>query len=65
MRFGGKAEEASHDGHVTLSPYRAEDWERYRGEPSVNNSSTVYWRVSLKPGETIQPTVDYHFYARH
>ena len=65
LRFGGRADEASHDGNVTLMPYRADDWERYRGDPAVNNSSTVSWRVTLKPGETFQPTVDYHFYTRH
>jgi len=65
LRFGGRADEVSHDGKVTLMPYRADDWERYRGDPAVNNSSTVFWRVTLKPGETFQPTVDYHFYTRH
>lgn len=65
LRFGGRADKASHDGNVTLMPYRADDWERYRGDPAVNNSSTVSWRVTLKPGETFQPTVDYHFYTRH
>ncbi|MBL7044001.1 MAG: hypothetical protein ISR77_35565 [Pirellulaceae bacterium] len=65
LRFGGRADEVSHDGKVTLMPYRADDWERYRGDPAVNNSSTVFWRVALKPDETFQPTVDYHFYTRH
>lgn len=65
LRFGGRADEASHDGNVTLMPYRADDWERYRGDPAVNNSSTVFWRVALGPGETFQPTVDYHFYTCH
>lgn len=65
LRFGGRANEASHDGRIRLSPYRADDWERYRGDPAANNSSTVFWRVSLKPGETFQPIVDYHFYTRH
>jgi hypothetical protein len=65
LRFGGKADEASADGSVTLSPYRAEDWERYRGDPAVNNSSTVVWKKSLEPGSQFEATVDYHFYTRH
>jgi hypothetical protein len=65
LRFGGRANEASQDGQITLSPYRADDWERYRGDPAVNNSSTVFWRVTLKPGETFRPIVDYHFYTQH
>jgi hypothetical protein len=65
LRFGGKVDEATHDGKVTLSPYRPDDWHQYRGSPAVNNSSTVQWKVKLEPGKTFQPTVDYHFYARH
>ena len=64
FRFGGKAEKVSNEGQITLASYRAEDWQRYRGDPSVNNSSIVRWKVSLKPGETFEPTVDYHFYTR-
>ena len=41
MRFGGKSDKVSDDGKVTLLPYRSEDWENYRGHPSVNNSSMV------------------------
>ncbi len=65
LRFGGKADEVSHGGTVTLTPYRAEDWQNYRGQPGVNNSSVVVWKTSLKAGETFQPTVAYHFYTRH
>jgi hypothetical protein len=65
LRFGGKADEASADGSVILSPYRAEDWERYRGHPAVNNSSTVVWKKTLEPGSQFEATVDYHFYTRH
>jgi hypothetical protein len=64
FRFGGKATEVSDDGKVTLAPYRAEDWQNYRGQPAVNNSSTVFWKVTLEPGETFEPTVDYNFYTR-
>ncbi|HUT89556.1 MAG TPA: hypothetical protein VMY37_08675 [Thermoguttaceae bacterium] len=65
LRFGGKADEASADGSITLSPYRAEDWEQYRGDPAVNNGSTVGWKKSLEPGGLFEATVDYHFFTRH
>ncbi|MFP6668646.1 MAG: hypothetical protein VB876_15110 [Pirellulales bacterium] len=64
LRFGGKANEASDDGKVTLAPFRAEDWTGYRGHPAVNNSSVVVWKATLKPGDTFEPTVDYHFFTR-
>ena len=65
FRFGGKADDVSNDGEVTLSPYNASDWQNYRGDPVVNNSSEVHWRVTLEPGEVFAPTVKYHFYTRH
>jgi hypothetical protein len=65
LRFGGRANRASDGGEITLSPYREEDWVQYRGDPAVNNSSAVLWRLTLEAGEVIQPTVDYHFFARH
>jgi len=65
LRFGGKATEASAGGSITLSPYRAEDWEQYRGDPAVNNGSTVVWEKSLEPGDAFEATVDYHFFTRH
>ncbi len=64
LRFGGRAEKASADGKITLHPYRAEDWENYRGHPAVNNSSRVVWKKSLEAGETFEATVDYHFFTR-
>lgn len=64
FRFGGKATEASNDGRITLGAYDAADWQNYRGDPAVNNSSTVRWTVRLKPGETIEPTVTYHYFTR-
>ena len=65
LRLGGRAERATHEGRVTISPFCAEDWQQYRGSPAVNNRSTVVWNVALRPGEAFQPSVDYHFYARH
>jgi len=65
LRFGGRAEQASLDGRITLAPYREDDWDQYRGSPAVNNSSTVRWVLNLEPAKKIRPTVDYHFFARH
>jgi hypothetical protein len=65
LRFGGRAEQASEGGRITLAPYHPDDWNQYRGSPAVNNSSTVYWTLDLAPAKTFQATVDYHFYARH
>jgi hypothetical protein len=65
LRLGGRAEQASHEGRITLAPYRADDWDNYRGSPAVNNSSTVFWKTTLAPGEKFEPTVEYQFYARH
>jgi len=65
LRLGGRAEQASLDGRITLAPFRAEDWENYRGSPAVNNSSTVFWKTTLPPGEAFEPGVEYQFYARH
>lgn len=64
LRFGGKADKVSDDGRVTLAPYRSDDWQNYRGQPAVNNSSDVFWRTTVEPGKTFHPTVDYHFFTR-
>jgi hypothetical protein len=65
FRFGGKATEATHDGAITLDAHNAEDWTSYHGDPAVNNSSLVRWKVKLGPGETFAPTVSYHYFTRH
>jgi len=65
LRLGGKVTEASHDGKVTLGGFEAADWRDYQGHPAVNNSSKVTWRLKLKPGETFEPAVSYHYYTRH
>ena len=64
LRFGGKAEKTSHDGDVTLAAYQAEDWQRYRGDPAVNNSSVVRWNVTIEPGDVFAPHVEYSYYTR-
>ena len=65
MRLGGKVTDASHEGKITLGPHNSIDWKYFRGDRVVNNSSTVRWKVSLKPGETFKPKVKYHYYVRH
>jgi hypothetical protein len=57
--------ESSHEGKTTLGGFNAVDWRDYQGHPAVNNSSQVTWRVKLEPGETFEPTVAYHYFARH
>ncbi|QDU98959.1 hypothetical protein [Lignipirellula cremea] len=64
FRFGGKVDQASHDGDVAVSSYQADDWQRYRGDTAVNNSSTVRWKVTIEPGKTFEPSVDYHYFTR-
>jgi hypothetical protein len=65
FRTGGKADEASSDGKITLNSHSAADWIEYHGYSAVNNSSTVVWKSTIKPKETFAPTVKYHYFARH
>jgi hypothetical protein len=65
FRFGGKAEEVTHGGKAIIAPYDAEDWQNYRGSPAVNNSSVVTWKTKVEPGESFEPKVKYHYFARH
>jgi hypothetical protein len=65
LRVGGKVDKASDDGEVTLRAFDAADWVQYHGHPAVNNSSSVTWKVKLKPGENFEPTVNYHHFTRH
>lgn len=65
LRVGGKVTKASHEGSVVLNPFDAADWVQYHGHPAVNNSSSVTWKAKLKPGESIQPTIVYHYHTRH
>ncbi|MCE9527162.1 MAG: DUF4139 domain-containing protein [Planctomycetales bacterium] len=64
LRVGGKVTKADAEGVVVLSAFRPEDWQNYQGHPAVNNSSIVTWKVKLKPGETIEPKVTYHYFTR-
>lgn len=64
LRVGGKVTKADSEGAVILSAFRPEDWQNYQGHPAVNNSSTVTWKVKLKPGDNFEPKVTYHFFTR-
>lgn len=65
LRLGGKVDAASDEAEITLGAFDQADWVQYSGSPAVNNSSTVAWKIKLEPGQTFEPTVDYHFFARH
>jgi hypothetical protein len=65
FRLGGRATAATQGGQTAVNAFNAEDWVQYHGSPAVNNSSTVTWTVTLQPGETLEPTARYHFFARH
>jgi len=64
LRFGGHADVASGGGRISLRAHDPDDWENYRGQPAVNNSSTVSWTARVLAGGTFAPTVDYHYFAR-
>ena len=65
LRFGGKAEEVSDEGRVKLEMFNPQDWENYRSETAVNNSSLITWKTTIEPEECFKPTVKYHFFTRH
>ena len=65
LRLGGRATAASHGGQIAVNAFNAADWVQYHGSPAVNNSSTITWTVKLQPGETLEPTAKYNFFARH
>jgi hypothetical protein len=65
LRLGGKVDEATDQGQVTLGAFNQADWTQYHGHPAVNNSSTVVWKAKLKPGDNFEPTVNYHHFTRH
>ena len=65
LQVGGKVDKVSDDGEVTLRAFDAADWVQYQGHPAVNNSSSVRWKVKLKPGDNFEPTVVYHHFTRN
>jgi len=64
-RLGGRADEATHDGRITVGAFDKGDWQNYLGHPAVNNHSVVFFKLTLKPGETVSPEVKFHYFARH
>jgi len=65
LRLGGRATAASHTGKIAVDAFNAADWVQYHGSPAVNNSSAITWTIKLQPGETVEPTATYNFFARH
>jgi hypothetical protein len=65
VRLGGRATQASEDGNITVLPFDAADWSEYRGHASVNNSSSIRWRVTIEPQQTFRAQAKYHYFARH
>ena len=63
--MGGAADEATHDGKLTLTPFVDKDWRNYRGNEAVNNHSVLTWHVQVDPGQAFSPTVKYHYFARN
>ena len=64
LRFGGKADSATMDGQVRLLPFRTGDWDRYQGDPAVNQSSQVSWETIIGPGPDFHADVNYSYYLR-
>ena len=64
LSFGGRTDTTTPDARIVTAGYRAEDWERYRGSPAVNNSSQVIWRHTIEPGAAFEPSVTYHYFTR-
>lgn len=65
LRFGGKAIEATENGTISYSTFRRQDWANYRGEPAVNQSSTVTWRSTVNAEQSLAPEVRYEFFLAH
>ncbi len=64
LRFGGKANQASDNGIITLAAFRSQDWHEQRGN-AINNSSVVRWTERIQPGECFKPTIDYEFFLQY
>ena len=65
LRFGGKADAATNSGKIRTSSFQSTDWNNYRGDPAVNNSTEVTWSEKIDAGKTLSTSVDYHFFTRH
>jgi hypothetical protein len=64
VRFGGKPNKISDEGTKIVEAFRPDDWLNRQGD-SINNSSVVSWKSSIKPGECFKPTFDYEFLLRY
>jgi hypothetical protein len=62
VSLGGRAEEASDGGRITLNDLRADDWGQ-DGEFLPNNHSDAAWSFDLKAGESRTVTLVFHFYV--
>ena len=62
--IGGRATKADPDAAIVIQPFFKEDWTNYRGDPAVNNHSTIRWRIPIEAGKAATATVDYHFFRR-
>lgn len=62
LSLGGRVEEASDDGVISLNEFRADDW--VTRQYAVNNHSDVEWTVDVGPGQSV--TLEYvtSFYTR-
>ncbi len=63
VRFGGKALKATDEGDIKLEMYQSGDW--HGGGSAVNNSSVVFWKSTIQPGECFKPKTEYEFYVRY
>lgn len=65
FRTGGKVTETTNAGKIVLNSHAPDDWVNYHGYSTINGSSQVFWKTTLKSGEAFTPTVKYHYLARH
>ncbi|MFX0094123.1 MAG: hypothetical protein ACFFBD_20465 [Candidatus Hodarchaeota archaeon] len=62
--LGGNAEQATHDGIVTISDFKREDWGEFRGDKALTGHSTIQWKLNLEAGETKEVACEYFYYIR-
>ena len=65
LNIGGRVDKAGENGKITINSHQSKYWNYYYGDTAVNNSSKIFWKTSLKPGDLFEPEVNYHFYLRH
>lgn len=62
LSSGGRAENASSSGKITVNDFRYQDWSD--GGQRFNNHSDIAWEVDLKAGDTQTLTVELVYYVR-